>query len=307
MMRMKIAISGSSGLMGSYLVKGFKAQGHEIIRIARNPSGLKNEEKGVLWDIEKGWIDSGKLEGLDVVIHLAGCNLADRRWTNDYKRMIQESRVQGTSLLSRTIAGLKKPPRILLSASAVGYYGASFGEKRKDESGDRGKDFLAHVCADWEEATRPASAAGIRVVFLRFGVVLSPQGGALAKMLPVFKIGLGGKLGSGQQVMSWIALDEIPSIISYLIKEEKITGAVNCVSPAPVTNAEFTRILGEAVGRPTVFPVPAFAIKFLLGEMGEALLLGGAYIVPKRLLDTGYRFQYPDLKSALEGVLKNSY
>ena len=303
-MSLKIAVTGSSGLIGSHLTKKLTEQGYTISRVVRRLSSLKNQESGVLWNISEGRIEHERLEGHDVFIHLAGCNIADHRWSTSYKKLIYESRIQSTKLLSQTLVKLKQPPRVLISASAVGYYGPNDPEVKIDETHPPGKGFLREVCVDWEQATRPAQAKGIRVIHLRLGVVLSSQGGALAKMLPIFKLGLGGRLGAGQQMMSWIAMEEIPSIVNHLIQDRTITGAVNCVSPQPVTNEQFSKVLADVLHRPAIFPVPAGAVKILLGEMGEELLLGGCSVYPKRLQDSRYVFRFPDLKSALVHILR---
>lgn len=248
-------------------------------------------------------MDTSALEDHDAVIHLAGENIAGGRWTDKRKALIRESRIRSTSLLCKTLAGLNRPPRTLLSASAVGYYGNRDPDETLDESSMSGSGFLAEVCREWECATAPAQVAGIRVVHMRFGTVLSPPGGALAKMLPIFKLGLGGKVGSGKQIMSWIALDEIPAAVFHALSSEIPSGPVNFVSPNPVSNAEFTRILGQVLARPTIFPLPAFAARLMFGEMADELLLGGARVVPRRLKESGYPFIHSDLEQALKQML----
>ena len=303
-MAQRIALTGASGLIGSALVDWFKKRGDAVTRIVRDTSSRTNDAHTVLWDIDREKIEADKLEGQDGIIHLAGASIAGRRWTPEYKRAIQESRVKGTAHLCRTLAQLKQPPRVLVCASAIGYYGNQASDAPVDESAPAGQGFLSDVCRQWEQAAQPAESRGIRVVYARFGVVLSPQGGALGKMLPIFKCGLGGPLGGGRQIMSWVALDEIPYLVSYLIDRPPIRGTVNCVSPSAVSNREFTDILGRVIRRPVIFPVPGFGIKLLFGKMGEELLLGGARVVPRRLLENGYSFQYPDLEKALENILK---
>lgn len=304
---MRIAITGSSGLIGSTLVAGLSQAGHAITRVVRKQSpSAANDVPQVLWDPAGGQIDAAGFEGHDAVIHLAGANIADARWTDEFKRHIRESRVQGTAVLSEALAQLARPPRVLLSASAVGYYGSRSPDERVDESSPPGDSFLARVCDEWEQAAAPARRAGIRVVPMRFGTVLAPHGGALAKMLPVFRRGLGGKVGSGRQMMSWIAMDDIVPAVLHVLSRDDFDGPVNFVSPNPVSNAQFTRALGHALGRPTLIGMPALAARLLFGEMADELLLAGAAVVPKRLLDSGYTFRSPDLEPALVRMLRGS-
>jgi hypothetical protein len=300
---MRIAMTGSSGLIGSALMTRFEQDGHAITRVVRGAGVRDPRHRTVVWDPAAGAIDRAGLEAHDAVVHLAGEDIAAGRWTQARKQVIRESRIRGTLLLCETLAGLAHKPRVLITASGVGYYGNHDPDDRVDETSTRGAGFLADLVRDWEQATAPAKAAGIRVVHTRFGIVLSPRGGALAKMLPVFRMGLGGKVGSGRQVMSWIALDDVPSVMLHLIEHDSLSGPVNVVSPHVVTNAEFTRILGQALGRPAILPLPGFAARLLFGEMADALLLGGARVIPKRLEDTGYRFAYPRLDQALSHLL----
>ncbi len=300
---MRIAITGSSGMIGSALISSLIKEGHSLSRVVRTKLSLNNPEY-IFWDTERQEIDLNKLEGYDAVIHLAGANIAGKRWSSIYKKILYDSRIKTTTFLCESLVRLKKIPRVLLSASAVGYYGNHAPHDVIDEHCLAGNDFLAKLCVDWEKACLPAREAGIRVVNIRFGVVLGTKGGALAKMLPIFKLGLGGPIASGQQMMSWIALEEIPAIVVHLLRHDVINGAVNIVSPNPVSNAEFTKILGKILRRPTVFPVPAWGLKILFGEMAETLLIGGAKVVPKRLLDSGYQFHYPELSSALGAALR---
>lgn len=301
-MALKMAITGSHGMIGSYLCDHFGGMGHSVTRIVRAKTSTYLGNPSVYWNIKTKIIDANALEGLDAVIHLAGVRISEK-WTPEYKNLIRSSRVNGTRFLSETLAGLKNPPKVFFSASAVGYYGNHPGNNVLNEKSPIGHDFLAKVCDDWEKATHPAQDAGLRVVHMRSGVVLNPAGGALAKMLPIFKWGLGGKLGSGKQLMSWVALEEFPAMIIHVIENENICGPVNFVSPQPVSNAEFTRALGKVLKRPTIFSVPSFGIKKMFGEMGEALLLGGAGVKPVRLIESGYRFQYPNIETALEECL----
>lgn len=297
---MKILVSGASGLVGSALVRHLSARGEDVLQLVRNAA--REGARDVLWNPSKGIEDAGKLEGLDAVIHLAGEPIAEGRWTEDKKRRIRESRVQGTKVLSEALAGLTRKPSVFLSASAIGYYGSRGSEILTEES-QPGDDFLARVCREWEEATAPAARAGIRVVQMRFGVILSSQGGALAKMLTPFKLGVGGRLGSGRQYMSWIALDDVVGVVDHLLKAS-LSGPVNTVAPNPVTNREFTKALGEALSRPTLFPVPRFALRLAFGEMADVALLASQRVEPERLKESGYVFKYPELKDALRHILK---
>ncbi|MDE2027954.1 MAG: TIGR01777 family oxidoreductase, partial [Candidatus Omnitrophica bacterium] len=250
------------------------------------------------WDPSLSFLKEEELNGFDAVIHLSGSSIG-RRWTPEYKKEILDSRVQSTTLLCEALSKVAVKPKVLICASAVGFYGPHSPRETLDEASPSGTGFLADVCRAWEQAVAPAVKAGIRVVHARFGLVLSQTGGALAQMLPVFRWGLGGPLGDGQQAVSWVSLDEIPFVVEHLIRNEKIDGAVNVCSPQSVSNAEFTRMLGQALHRPAVLPVPAFAVNLLFGEMGQSLLLEGAKVNPKRLQESGYQFHYPDLKYVL--------
>jgi len=299
----RIAITGSTGMVGTAVVEYFRQQGHSITRILRQDTQLKTDDKVVRWDILSETLDHSGLEGHDVIIHLAGANIAGQKWSPEYKRLLYSSRVDGTKLLVKAINRLQRKPKVVLSASAIGYYGSHILNRDVDERDCLGNDYLAQVCNHWEEAAVFEATTAIRVVYMRIGVVLGKTGGALAKMIPVFKWGLGGKIASGKQVMSWIALPEIPFIMEHLILHESMEGAVNLVAPHPVTNEEFTKTLGKVLKRPVVLPVPGFGIRWMLGEMGETLLLHGAKVLPKRLLESGYNFRYPDLNMALTTVL----
>jgi hypothetical protein len=302
-MSLRIAITGSTGLIGTKLVEYFGQKGHRLTRIVR-PGRHEDLPNIVYWDIRKMTMDREKLEGHDAVIHLAGAGIAEHRWSPQYKKEIMDSRLKGTELLVNALQQLQDPPKVLLCASAMGFYGNDRMDSPKDESAPPGEGFLSDVCRAWEKAAEPAETAGIRVVTLRTTTVLSERGGALAKMLPVFKLGLGGKLGRGEQPFSWICLEEIPHIISYLIDHEDIRGPVNLAAPSTVTNAEFTKILGDVLRRPVIFPVPAFGLRLLFGEMGEELLLNGVHVVPRRLRESGYGFKYPDLRTTLQAALR---
>jgi uncharacterized protein (TIGR01777 family) len=298
---MRILVSGATGLVGSALVRHLSSSGAEVLQLVRKAA--RDGSREILWNPSKGIEDVGKLEGLDAVVHLAGEPIAEGRWTEDKKRRIRESRVQGTRVLAEALGGLMQKPSVLLSASAIGYYGSRGSEILTEES-QPGDDFLAQVCRDWEEATTPAANAGIRVVEMRFGVILSRQGGALAKMLTPFKLGVGGRLGSGQQYMSWVALDDVVGVIDHLLEKDSLSGPVNTVSPNPVTNLEFTKALGEALSRPTLFPAPGFALRLAFGEMADVALLASQRVEPQRLKESGYVFKYPELKDALHHILK---
>lgn len=294
---MNILVSGSTGLVGKALLPYLTAQGHTVRRLVRSGGSATD----VTWDPMGRGPDPAKLEGIDAVVHLAGESIMGR-WTEEKKRRIRESRRQGTRLLSEAIAKMSKPPTVMVSASAIGYYGGRGSESLTEESAP-GQGFLTEVCQEWEAATQAASDKGVRVVHPRIGIVLSPNGGALAQMLLPFRLGVGGKIGSGSQYMSWIALDDLIGIIGFALKTENLRGAVNATAPKPETNADYTRTLGKVLHRPTIFPMPAFAAKLAFGEMGETLLLEGARVLPARLAAAGYPFRYPELEGALRHLL----
>jgi len=295
----RIVISGATGLVGRALVEFLASWDHDVRRLVR----VKPREAGeILWDPARGELDPMPLEGADAVVHLSGANIARRRWSEGRKRVLLASRQRGTRLLCETLARMPTPPRVLISASAVGYYGDR-GDQWLDERSEPGHGFLPDVCCAWEAATEPARAKGIRVVSLRLGVVLSLKGGALAGMLPVFRLGLGGVLGSGCQYLSWIALQDVIAAIEHLIFSPSVNGPVNVIAPDPVTNREFTRVLGRVLHRPTLLPVPAWLCRALLGELGQALLLEGARVSCARLEQSGFRFRFRDLESALSAEL----
>jgi len=300
---MKIVMSGASGLIGSALGPALASQGHEVVPLVRRRP--RPGERAIGWDPAAGTIDrtGGGLEGSDVVINLAGENVFGR-WTAEKKRRIRESRVNGTRLVSETIAGLARRPSVLLAASAIGYYGDR-GDEELTEQSAPGDDFLAQVTRDWEAATAPAARAGIRVVNLRFGVVLSPAGGALAKMLPPFRLGLGGRVGSGQQFLSWIALDDAVAAILHALTTASLAGPLNVTAPHPVTNRDFAKTLGRVLGRPAVLPVPAFALRMAFGTEGADMLQSGQRVLPARLLASGFRFQYGEVEAALRDLLQH--
>jgi len=298
----KILIGGASGVVGTALVRDFHANQIAAVRLVRKPSPENEQE--ICWSpLSSRTIDDpSRLEGFDAVIHLSGANIAAHRWTPAYRGEIAESRVQTTEVLAKLLAVLKNPPHVLLCASATGIYG-NRGDEILTESSPPGSGFLAETCIAWEAAAQPAKAAGVRVVHLRFGVALAPEVGALARMLPLFRLGLGGNLGSGRQWMSWISMPDMVKAVSYALDNPGITGPVNIVAPAPVTNAEFTSTLGRALHRPTIVPAPAFALRAALGVMADEVLLASARVVPEQLTEAGFQFQHPRLDSALKTLL----
>ncbi len=295
---MKIGVSGASGLVGEALAVRLKERGDEVIRLVRR-SARRGE---IFWNPAEGEIDAEAVGKLDAVVHLAGENIAHGRWTAAKKQRIVESRVQGTRLIAETLAAVSPAPPMLLSASAIGFYG-SRGDEVMEEPASPGEGFLADACRRWEEATDVAKQAGVRVVNMRIGVVLSLRGGALAKMLPPFQWGLGGKVGTGRQYMSWITLNDVVGAIVYLLHQSSLQGPVNVVAPNPVSNAEFAKTLGRAIGRPAFLPMPAAAAKLLFGEMGEELLLSSTRVTPQKLTAAGYQFQHAELEPALRDLL----
>jgi len=295
---MHIAVTGASGLVGSALVPFLTTGGHRVTRLVRRSPGKQE----IAWDLAEGIRELSWLEGVDAVVHLAGENIAAGRWTEARKAEIRRSRVQGTRRLCESLARLGRPPKALVTASAVGFYGDR-GDETLTEDSAPGGDFLARLCQEWEAATESASRAGIRVVHLRFGMILSPAGGALKKMLLPFKLGVGGRIGSGAQYMSWITIDDAIGVIQHAIAAEPLRGPVNAAAPAPVTNAEFTRVLARVVARPALAPLPAFAARLAFGELADALLLSSQRVMPTRLQASGYRFRLPDLEASLRHLL----
>lgn len=295
----RVAISGASGLVGGALRKRLEAEGVEVVAMVRS-----RDRDGIYWSAERGELDEGALASVDAVVHLAGESLAAGRWTEAQKRRILESRVQGTGLIAGALATMERGPKTLICASAVGYYGDT-GSQWVDEGSASGEGFLAEVCRAWEGACEPARGAGVRVVNARFGVITSSDGGALDKMMLPFKMGVGGPMGSGEQYMSWVALDDVVGALCWLLLESKIEGPVNVVSPNPVPNAAFAKALGHAMNRPAVVPTPGFALKVALGsEMAEEMLLKGQRVRPKRLEEGGYRFEHPELEEALRDAVR---
>ena len=297
---MDVLVSGSTGLIGTALVPALEERGHRVVRLVRSGGGGSDT---VRWDPSAGTIESGKLEGIEAVVHLAGEGIADGRWTAEKKDRILKSRTQGTRLLAEAIAGLRTPPRVMVSTSAIGYYGDR-GNELLSETSAPGDLFLSKVCVEWEAAAEPARQAGIRVVHPRIGIVLTTRGGALKQTLPIFKLGLGGKIGSGRQYWSWVSIDDVVGSVVHAIDDDSLRGPVNVVAPDPPTNAEFTKVLGSALNRPTIFPLPAPAAKLMLGEVADELLLPSARVEPARLKETGYRFRHPELEGAFRHLLK---
>jgi len=294
---MKILISGSTGLIGSELIPYLTQRGHAIQRLVRGSA-----TGDVRWDPEAGTIEREKLNGIDAVIHLAGETIASGRWNETRKKQILDSRVKGTRLISESLAALTTPPKVMVCASASGYYGDRSAEILREDSSP-GTGFLADVCKEWETAAEPARQKGIRVVHTRIGILLTPKGGALARMLVPFKLGAGGRLGSGHQYWSWIAIDDLLRVIDFTLANDAIQGPVNTVTSNPVTNEEFTKTLAKVLRRPAIFPAPAAALKLALGEMARELLLSSFRMEPARLIGCGFVFHYPELESALHHVL----
>jgi hypothetical protein len=294
---MHVLVSGSTGLVGRALVAHLERGGNTVTPLVRP----ETDAAGVEWSPDEGTVDTEGLSRADAVVHLAGESI-DQRWSGGTKRRIRESRVRGTRLLAGALADLAEPPDVLVSASAVGYYGDR-GDEWLTEAAGPGDLFISEVCEAWEAATEPAAAAGIRVVTLRTGIVLSTDGGALARMLPVFRLGLGGHLGSGEQYMSWVTREDAARAVGHLLAASDVAGPVNLCAPTPVTNREFTDTLGDVLGRPTLFWVPGVGVRLLYGQMGEELLLASDRMRPEKLAESGFEWRYPDLEPALEHVL----
>jgi uncharacterized protein len=294
---MDILVSGAKGLIGSALTPELEAKGHTVRRLTRTP----RSEGDIRWDPVAGIID-GDLSGTDAIVHLAGESIAEGRWTEEKKRRILESRQKGTRLLAEKVSALSEPPSVMVSVSATGYYGDRGNELLTEES-ESGELFLSEVCRKWEAAADPAREAGVRVVHPRFGIVLSTEGGALGTTLPIFKLGGGGKVGSGRQYWSWVSFDDVIDAIFHVMETDDLNGPVNVVAPDPPTNAEYTKVLGKVLNRPTFFTVPAQAARLGLGEIADELLLASARVEPVRLQETGYSFRHPELEGALRSLL----
>ncbi|MCC3771493.1 TIGR01777 family oxidoreductase [Streptomyces sp. UNOC14_S4] len=298
---MRIAITGSTGLIGSVLARSLAADGHQVVRLVRRPPTSGDE---VRWDPKRQWVDADGLAGCDGVVHLAGAGVGDHRWTAAYKKEIHDSRVLGTAALAEALASLDTPPRVLVSGSAIGIYGDT-GDRRIDEDAPPGRGFLADVCQEWEAATGPAAEAGVRTVLARTGLVVSRGGGAWAKLFPLFRFGLGGRMGSGRQYWSFIALHDHVAALRHLLDTESLSGPVNLTAPEPVTNREVTAAMGRVLHRPTLCAAPAPALKLALGEMAGDVL-ASQRVVPRRLLDSGFSFAFPDIESAVRAALTDT-
>ncbi len=301
---MRTLITGSTGLIGNALASHWAAGGREVVRLERKAGASRDARPAlaaIAWD-PASRVTPPELDGFDAVVHLAGENLAGGLWTKERKRRIRESRVRGTMGLAEAIARLPRPPRVLVCASAVGWYGDR-GDTPVAETSAPGTGFLADVCREWEAAAHPAREVGIRVVWTRFGIVVSARGGALAAMLPAFRLGLGGPLGSGKQFMSWVALDDVVGVIDHALRNERLAGPVNAVAPRAVTNEEWTRTLGRVLERPTFMRVPAWFLRLVLGQMADEALLSSVRATPRRLIETGYAFRRPELEDAFRHEL----
>jgi hypothetical protein len=299
---MKILVSGATGLVGRHLVPFLRENGHEVFSLVRQ---APNNEGEIQWNAETGIVESElkKIENFDAVVHLAGAGIADERWTKERKRIIRDSRVVGTRVLVDSLQKLENPPRAFVSASAIGYYGDRKDEILNEDS-PPGKDFLSGVGVEWEAEANKAADFGARVVRLRIGIVLSTEGGALKEMLTPFKMGVGGAVGKGQQFVSWIHLRDLIRVIQFALENENLNGAVNATAPNPVRNAEFAEKLGVALHRPSLVPVPAFALRLMFGELADALLLSSARVVPEKLLANNFQFEFERIEDALQDLLK---
>jgi len=298
----RILISGSSGLIGTAVADALARDGHTIQRLVR--AGSKNEPRSgdVRWDPASGELNAAAAEGADAVVNLAGASIGEGRWTATRKELLRASRISSTRNLIRALGKLQKPPRVFLSASAVGYFG-NRGDEELTEDSAAGNDFLATLCKDWETEAAAAEDFGARTICTRYGIVLARDGGALPRMVTPFKLGAGGRLGSGKQWMSWATLSEVANIVKFVLASDSLSGAVNAVEPQPVRNSEFTKILAAVLHRPAIFPAPAFALKLALGEMAEGLLLSSQRVQPAHLIAAGYQFQTTELRAALSEVL----
>lgn len=300
---MKILVTGSTGLVGTALVSALLREGHAVRRLLRpeSKSPLAGGGIPVRWNLATGELE-GAAAGTDAVVNLAGASIASGRWSEKRKALLRTSRVGATRQLVASLARLDPPPRVLISASAIGYYG-NRGNELLDEESAPGDDFLGKLCVEWEAEAAKAEATGMRVVHMRFGIIMAKHGGALQKMLPPFRLGAGGRLGSGQQWMSWVMLEDIVSMIRFSLENDSLRGPMNAVAPQPARNLDFTRALARALHRPAIFPAPAIALRLALGEMADALLLSSQRVLPQKLEKFGYRFLHSDLASALAAVL----
>ena len=299
---MKVLISGSSGLIGTALVRSLESSGHSVARLARPSSA--SVPNAIPWDPASSSLDARRLEGFDAAVHLSGENVASGRWSADQKARIRDSRVKSTELLANALAGLNSPPKVFACASATGYYGDRGGEILTEDAAP-GTDFLAGVGVEWEKATAPASDAGIRVVNMRISVALTAAGGMVATVGPIFRLGLGGKLGSGAQYLSWISREDIIRAMEWILERDDLSGPVNLCSPNPVTNSEFTRTMGRVLRRPTLFPVPRFALRITQGEITD-MLLASVRAAPEKLMESGFEFRHPNMEDALRWALTDT-
>lgn len=296
----RVAITGASGFLGSALAESLRRDGVEVLALVRRTPDHASGEVG--WDPERGWVEADRLEGVQAVVHLAAESIDDR-WTAAKKRRIRESRVRGTRLVADTLASLSTPPEVLVTASAVGIYGQDRGDERLDEASAPGTDFLSRVALEWEASTEPAARAGVRVVCTRFAMILGAEGGALARMLPVFRLGVGGRLGGGGQWTSWVSREDAVRAVRFAIERESLSGPVNVSAPEPVTNATFTDELGKALHRPTAMIVPELALRLAFGEMADATILASQRVLPERLLQAGFEFRHPRIDQALAAIV----
>ena len=297
---MRIAITGANGTIGKFLLPTLTTEGHQVVRLVRRYASERNPH--VQWSPEEGWIDCDKLGLVDAVIHLGGEPVADGKWTADKKKRIHDSRTEGTGLLAAAMARQRPKPKVVICASAIGFYGDR-GATELREDAPQGEGFLAQVCADWEQAASVLHEQGVRTAHLRFGLVLSGKGGAIDKMLPIFKKGLGGRLGSGKQYMSWVSVRDVVKAIRHVLYSNTLSGPINVTGPEPVTNAVFTRVLGRAINRPTLFPAPRFALRAAFGEMADETLLASTRALPQKLEDDGFEFTHRTIHSAMRSAL----
>ncbi|SED32311.1 hypothetical protein SAMN05216489_03145 [Streptomyces sp. 3213] len=298
MERSRIAVTGASGLIGSALVRSLTADGHEVVRLVRRAARGADE---VCWDPEGEYVDAAALDGCDAVVNLAGAGVGDHRWTDAYKKTVRDSRVLGTAALAEAVASLDRPPRVWVNGSAIGFYGET-GDRAVDEDAPPGDGFLPSLCVEWEEATAPVQEAGVRTVFARTGLVVAKDGGAWAKLFPLFKAGVGGRFGDGRQYWSFVALHDEVAAIRHLIDTEGLSGPFNLTAPNPLTNREITAAMGRVLRRPSLFTVPTPALKLVLGEMSGDVL-GSQRVLPKRLLESGFTFTFPEIEGAIRAAL----
>ncbi|MFB6992341.1 MULTISPECIES: TIGR01777 family oxidoreductase [unclassified Streptomyces] len=299
MLHSRIAVTGASGLIGAALVRSLRADGHEVVRLVRRPARAGDE---VEWDPGRGYVDVAGLVGCDAVVHLAGAGVGDHRWTPAYKREIRDSRVLGTTAIAEAVASLDVPPKVLLSGSAIGYYGDT-GDRAVDESASAGEGFLPSVCVEWEAATAAAHEAGVRIAHARTGLVVGREGGAWGRLFPLFRAGLGGRLGNGRQYWSFIALHDEVAALRHILDTESLSGPVNLTGPDPVTNAEVTAAMGRVLHRPTLLTAPAPALRIALGDFAQDVL-GSQRVLPGKLLDSGFVFAFPGIDAAIRAALR---